>query len=264
MSPLFSVILPTLNSARTIDVCLASLLSQTLDDLEVIVVDGVSSDDTAERVAAWARSDPRVRWFSGKDRGIYDAMNRGMSLARGRWLYFIGSDDVLASADVFERVAAQASNHRVLYGSVQIVGDAPWAAHGSLYDGRFSVRKLLTRNICHQAMFYRRDFVEQSIGIYAIEFPVCADWDFNLRCRAKTRFHFLNLTIAIFQTGGQSTENAYDAAFTEGFVERSLGYLGMSPVHPVSLAAFSRRKRELLGYWWRTLKAKTAFLDARR
>ncbi len=264
MNPLFSVILPTLNSARTIDACLASLLSQTFDDLEVVVVDGVSTDDTTERVAAWARSDPRVRWFSGKDRGIYDAMNRGMGLARGHWLYFIGSDDQLASKDVLERVAAQASHHRVMYGSVRIVGDAPWAADGSLYDGRFSLRKLLTRNICHQAMFYRRDLIEESIGIYAIEFPVCADWDFNLRCRAKTRFHFLDLTIAIFKTGGQSTANAYDAAFTDGFIERSLGYLGMSPVHPVSLTAFSSRKRELLGYWWRSLKAKTARPDARR
>ena len=257
MKPAFSVVMPTFNSARTIDAALASVLSQTFKDLEVVVVDGVSTDDTAERVARRARSDPRVRWFSEKDRGIYDAMNRGMKLARGDWLYFIGSDDRLAGDDVLKRVAAQASQHRVLYGNVGIVGDSPWAADGSLYDGRFSLRKLLVKNICHQAMFYRRDFIEERIGAYSIEFPVCADWDFNLRCWAQTPFHFLDLTIAIFHTGGQSTENVYDAGFTEGFIERSLGYFGMSPMHPVYLTAFPNRRRELLGHWWRSLKAKT-------
>ena len=165
MAPFFSIIVPTLDSEVTIGACLSNVLGQTFSDVEVVVTDGLSTDATVEIVAERARADPRVRWDSARDQGIYDAMNRGMSLARGQWLYFMGSDDVLAAPDTLARVASQArGHHRVMYGSVRMEGDAPWAADGSIYDGRFSLRKLMTRNICHQAMFYRRDFLESEVG----------------------------------------------------------------------------------------------------
>ena len=254
MAPFFSIIVPTLNSEATISACLSNVLEQTFGDIEVVVTDGLSTDATEEIVAERARADPRVRWDSARDEGIYDAMNRGMSLARGQWLYFMGSDDVLAEPNTLARVASQArARDRVMYGSVRMEGDAPWAADGSIYDGRFSVRKLMTKNICHQAMFYRRDFLDSEVGGYSIGYKTCADWDLNLRCRAKTPFHYLRMVVAVFRAGGQSTTAPFDAALGDGFVDRTLGYFHMSPFHPVAIAAFRHRKRELARQCWRTL-----------
>jgi glycosyltransferase involved in cell wall biosynthesis len=256
MAPFFSIVVPTLNSEATITACLSNVLSQTFGDIEVVIADGLSTDATRELVAERARADPRVRWDSARDHGIYDAMNRGMSLARGKWLYFMGSDDVLAESETLARVASQSHGQHVMYGSVKIEGDTPWAADGSIYDGRFSLRKLLSKNICHQAMFYRRDFLETEVGGYSIAYKTCADWDLNLRCRAKTPFHYLGMIVAVFRAGGQSTSAPFDAALGEGFVERTLGYFHMSPFHPVALAAFRHRKRELARQCWRTVTTK--------
>ena len=257
MAPFFSIVVPTLNSEATIAACLSNVLSQTFGDIEVVVADGLSTDATREIVAERARADPRVRWDSARDHGIYDAMNRGMRLAHGQWLYFMGSDDALAEPDTLERVASQSQGQNVMYGNVKVEGDTPWAADGSVYDGRFSVRKLLTQNICHQALFYRRDFLESEVGNYSIGYRTCADWDLNLRCRAKTPFHYLAMIVAIFRAGGQSTTSPLDASLGEGFVERTLGYFHMSPFHPVALAAFRHRKRELARHCWRTLRTRT-------
>jgi len=257
MAPFFSIVVPTLNSEATIAACLSNVLSQTFGDIEVVVADGLSTDATREIVAERARADPRVRWDSARDHGIYDAMNRGMRLAHGQWLYFMGSDDALAEPDTLERVASQSQGQNVMYGNVKVEGDTPWAADGSVYDGRFSVRKLLTQNICHQALFYRRDFLESEVGNYSIGYRTCADWDLNLRCRAKTPFHYLAMIVAVFRAGGQSTTSPLDASLGEGFVERTLGYFHMSPFHPVALAAFRHRKRELARHCWRTLRTRT-------
>jgi len=257
MAPFFSIVVPTLNSEATIAACLSNVLSQTFGDIEVVVADGLSTDATRKIVAERARADPRVRWDSARDHGIYDAMNRGMRLAHGQWLYFMGSDDALAEPDTLERVASQSQGQNVMYGNVKVEGDTPWAADGSVYDGRFSVRKLLTQNICHQALFYRRDFLESEVGNYSIGYRTCADWDLNLRCRAKTPFHYLAMIVAVFRAGGQSTTSPLDASLGEGFVERTLGYFHMSPFHPVALAAFRHRKRELARHCWRTLRTRT-------
>ena len=104
-----------------------------------------------------------------------------------------------------------------------------------LYDGRFSLRKLLTRNICHQAMFYRRDFIEGEIGSYSIEFPACADWDLNLRCRAKTRFHYLEIIIADLQNRRTIDGQCGRPGLSDGFIERRIGI----PPH-VAVASRSR------------------------
>src|SRR5690606_38635619 len=91
--PLFSVIIPTLNAGAMLQNALESVLTQAHTDLEVIVVDGESTDDTIEIVKGY--SDNRIRLIYQTDKGIYDAMNQGIKAASGNWVYFLGSDDTL-------------------------------------------------------------------------------------------------------------------------------------------------------------------------
>src|SRR5947209_4479772 len=89
---LISVIIPTFNLKACIRKCLESLREQTFRDFEILVIDGGSTDGTIKIVQEFASSFPRLTWRSEKDRGVYDAMNKGVAMARGDWVYFLGSD----------------------------------------------------------------------------------------------------------------------------------------------------------------------------
>src|SRR2546422_844446 len=100
--PIFSIILPTFNSAAQIATALESILNQTFNDFEILVLDGCSGDNTIEIAKSY--KDTRIRIWSEKDEGIYDAMNKGIEKATGKWLYFLGSDDELYNNAILEKV----------------------------------------------------------------------------------------------------------------------------------------------------------------
>ena len=92
---ILTVIIPTYNSASHIAQCL-SLIQQQLGEnqlYEVVIVDGKSTDETLTIVESFTQKIPQLRWISEKDKGIYDAMNKGIALAHGKFLYFLGADD---------------------------------------------------------------------------------------------------------------------------------------------------------------------------
>ena len=118
--PFFSIIIPTFNSACHIKSCLNSIVCQNYLDWEVLIMDGVSKDDTVKIAESY--SDSRIHVYSEPDKGIYDAMNKGIKKAQGEWLYFLGSDDWLVDNEVLANVSNQLSHDLdVFYGDV----DAP-------------------------------------------------------------------------------------------------------------------------------------------
>ena len=162
--PLISVITPTFNSGAKIAATVASVLSQRKGLYEFLVIDGGSIDDTLAHLRAQG---PALRYLSEPDEGIYDAMNKGIRLTSGKFLYFLGAGDQLLPG-VLEAVAAeirklpgqsQTSRPTLLYGNVDSSRDS------QPYDGRFDRFKLLRRNICHQAIFYQRSVFER-LGFY--------------------------------------------------------------------------------------------------
>lgn len=200
-NPFFSIILPTYNSESTIKRCIDSILCQTLTDFEIVIVDGLSKDATLTILKKF--NDSRIKIFSESDKGIYDAMNKGINQAKGNWLYFLGSDDSLYDINVLNKIymATLSTKRLVIYGNVKVLGDAVWASNGTIADGYFSIGKLISKNICHQAIFYNK-MVFSKIGNYNTDFTVCADWEYNLRCRAKYEFEYVNIVIANFYSGG--------------------------------------------------------------
>lgn len=231
---LFTIIIPTFNSAATLAACLESIVQQSYKDVEVLLIDGKSSDATLEIARLFQERIKGMSIFSEEDKGIYDAMNKGIDKATGKWLMFLGSDDSLYNTRVLEVVAslAEVTSAQVLYGNAHIVGNTGWAKDGELYDGVFDIHKLLNQNICHQAMFYRTKFVKEEIGYFDLAYTKSSDWDFNLRCWAKQPFQFVDITIAYFVAGGIST-TANDSAIIEDFVSNVRRYFKIGLFHPM-------------------------------
>lgn len=171
---------------------------------ESIVVDGGSSDGTA----AFLRREKRIaRYVSEPDRGVYDAMNKGLRLCRGDFVIFMNAGDEFFNPRVLERAAAVLRAHpdcRFLFGDACLVGE----------DGHCRFREydapVTTQNICHQSIFYdRRLFAE--LGMYDERYRIVADYDFNLRAIAGSGvvpYHF-SYPVCLFYEGGLSSGGKY-------------------------------------------------------
>ena len=207
----FSIIIPTYNSGNTIVNALNSIYSQSFTQLEIIIIDGLSTDNTIEVVKTFAAKDNRIKWISEKDSGVYDAMNKGVDLADGQWLYFLGSDDTLYDTNVLHKVYniinSDQDHFEILYGNVMS------RALGTSYDGEFSRKKILEKNICHQAIFYKNT-VFKEVGYYNVKYKIAADYEFNMRCffNNRLKIKYADLIIAHYFDAGLSSRS-YDALF---------------------------------------------------
>jgi len=203
-TPILTIIIPTFRAEKTLKASLDSVLPQDLPGWELLIMDGGSDDGTLGLAQAYAGRDPRIRLFSGPDKGVYDAMNKGIREARGEWLYFLGSDDRLQDEKVLSAILSlpDRDEYDLLYGNV--VGDS----YNGIYDGEFGYEKLLSRNVSHQAIFYRKE-VFRRLGDYDLRYKAYADWEFNIRCfsDARVRIRYVDRVIARFGPGGISSRH---------------------------------------------------------
>lgn len=225
-NPLITVIVPCFNSSESIVRCLDSIDGQTFGDFEIIAVDGLSSDNTPDLLKEYAATHSRFRWLSEKDNGIYDAINKGVKMAKGTWIYILGSDDSLYAPSVLESAVPflLKLSGGAFYGNVKVSGDAGWAKDGEVHDGEFPIEKLLQRNICQQAVFYHRSLFDK-IGYFKTEYTVCADWDFILHCAAVAGIRYGNIIIALF-TGGGTSKTVKEVRFYEDLPGNLYDYFG--------------------------------------
>lgn len=195
-----SIIIPTYNSAKTIQRALDSIIAQTFTDYEVLIMDGLSKDNTIALCQSY--KDSRINIYSEKDNGIYDAMNKGIKKAQGDWLYFLGSDDYLYANDSLEKVFYyEKADVHVMYGDVEsIILD-------NNYSGEWSLDSLVW-NRCHQGIFYRNVIFER-FGGYDTKYPVLADYVINVQwfLSKRVKSQYLPLVIANFSEGGMSNSD---------------------------------------------------------
>lgn len=220
-----SIIIPTYNSSSVLGRAIDSILAQTFTDYEILVMDGASKDDTVGMARAYNRSEIRI--FSEPDRGIYDAMNKGIAKSRGEWLYFLGSDDWLMDDNVLQKVfdTENMCEYDIVYGDVE-AEHLPPQGHGKwTYED-------IDFNRCHQAVFYRRSFLKRQGG-YNLKYTIAADYDLNLKWFLSRHYRstFIDVTIAHFSDAGVSTLGGGDQLFlkekprlllTRGFFKLSI------------------------------------------
>jgi glycosyltransferase involved in cell wall biosynthesis len=202
----FSIIIPTHNSCGTLRSCLESIIFQNYPNFEIWFIDAVSSDSTLDIIVEYQQKHKNINYISEPDKGIYDAMNKGINLAKGEWLYFLGSDDTLYDKNVLSEIAKKVCSDgpEIIYGSVMMRGQNQWNLDNVVFDGEYNTAKFIDRNICHQAIFYNKSIFKKN-GCFNLKYITSADFDFNLKCYANTQFAYINLIIANFFVGGHST-----------------------------------------------------------
>ena len=206
-----SVITATYNSGRTIGDTLESVLRQTYSDVELIVVDGASRDDTMDIVRRYEpRFGGRMHWTSEPDRGIYDAMNKGIARATGDVIGILNSDDFYTSDTVLERVAEAMAGGDVdaVYGDIHYVRDGDLHKCVRYYSSRPFRRGLMRLGFmpAHPSFYCRREVYERC-GTFDTTYRVAADFENLLRLiyvnRIRTRY--LPVDFVTMRTGGAST-----------------------------------------------------------
>jgi len=222
-----SVVTITYNAAKVLQRTLDSVRSQTYMDIEHLIIDGASKDETMDLVRSYelgVRSEEvkarsyEVRVVSEPDRGIYDAMNKGLRLATGDYIVFMNAGDTFHDKDTLEKVASgRLEGAAVLYGDTNIVDS----------EGRFlrkrhlSVPDQLTWRsfkkgmlVCHQAFYARLD-IARDIP-YDLQYRHSADVDWCIRVMKEAEKRHLPLlrvpgVVADFMDGGNTTQNHRDS-----------------------------------------------------
>lgn len=199
-TPLVSVICAVFNGGSTIEQSIISVINQTYHNIEYIIIDGVSTDNTLEIVKKYEH---KIAYLSSEaDKGIYDAMNKGIKAAKGEWLFFIGCDDYIFDENVFTSIFTNSGlvkNNDVIYGDV-ILQHAQ-----SKYDGEYNTQKMMWQNICHQSIFYNQSVFDK-FGIFSLEYPMLADWEFNIRWFSDKQIKrsYVDKVITLYNEKGSS------------------------------------------------------------
>jgi len=216
--PVVSIIIPTLNSGATLQFCLESLVSQTYDNIEILIIDGLSTDNTLDIANNYSSRFNNIKVFSEKDLGIYDAMNKGILFSNGTWLYFLGSDDKLLNINILKIVFIPENyfENDILYGNVVST------RFNGRYDFAFDCDKIFIKNICQQAIFFRKDVFDKT-GNFNLRFKAHADWDHNMKwiLNPNIKNKYLDIDIADYADGGFSSLTP-DAIFEK---EKTYKYL---------------------------------------
>ena len=208
-----SIITATYNSAKTIAYTLDSVLGQTYKDIEYIVIDGKSSDGTVGILEQYLpRFNGKMKFVSEKDKGLYDAMNKGIGMATGDVVGMLNSDDFYTSNDVLELIAKELSDQSIdaVYGDVHYVDDANLNVCVRYYSSRIFKRERMKMGFmpAHPSFYCRRE-IYLKCGKFDTQYKVAADFEQLLRIIYinKTRIKYLPIDFVTMRTGGVSNSN---------------------------------------------------------
>lgn len=203
-----SIITATYNSASSITGCITSVNNQTYLDIEHIIIDGFSTDNTIEKVTNTPNK--IVKIVSEPDHGIYDAMNKGISMASGDIIGILNSDDFLASHDILELIAKAFEQEKcdAIFGNLDFVASSStdkvirkWKS-SPFEQGSFAKGWHLP----HPTFYVKREIYEK-YGTFDISLNVSADFEIMLRFLElyKIKVYYLDRTIVKMRYGGEST-----------------------------------------------------------
>lgn len=206
-----SIVTAAYNSGRTLRDTMESVLSQSYPDWEHVIVDGASKDDTVELIREMEpRYKGRLKWISEPDRGIYDAMNKGVAMSTGDVVGILNSDDFFTSPGVLSKIAIAMMDDGVdaVFGDIHFVNDEDLTTCVRYYSSRFFYRWMMPMGYqpAHPS-FYCRKKIYDKWGAFDTNFKIAADFEHMLRLIYVNNIdiRYLPTDFVTMRTGGAST-----------------------------------------------------------
>jgi glycosyltransferase involved in cell wall biosynthesis len=194
---LITIVTVVFNGEKFLENTIQSVMSQTYESIEYIIVDGGSSDDTLNIVKKY--DDLIEYWVSEKDRGIYDAMNKAIDLSSGELIYFLNAGDSLYEVNTVEKIA------KIYEHDISVYGNVLFTQSQKVYGGKFSKLKLLHKNICHQSIFYNNHFLRKNK--FDLHYSTLADYAINIKLFGGKAAKYEDIIIANYDQNGKSSRN---------------------------------------------------------
>lgn len=210
IKPLITAITVVFNGAKTLEQTILSVIKQSYDNVEYIIIDGGSTDGALDSIQKYEHAIDY--WVSEPDTGIYDAWNKGVRCANGEWICFLGADDYLHNTHVLEEMAVVLATavprYRIVYGQVVVVdehgteidrlGELPWGKVKSRFMG--GAYCLPTPGVMHHRSLF------ELFGPYDNSFKIAGDYELLLReLKTNEPKHAPEIIVADMQYGGISS-----------------------------------------------------------
>lgn len=223
-----SIITATFNSGKTVKDTIESVLRQSYRDIEYIVVDGASKDDTLDIVKSLEpQFEGRLKYISEPDKGIYDAMNKGIRMATGEVVGILNSDDFFTSIDVISKVADifAANDVDAVYGDIHFVKDENLEKCTRYYSSK-SFRPWMLRCGFMPAhpSFYCKKAMFERYGLYDLQYRTSSDFEMMVRLlgKYKIKTKYLPMDFVTMRAGGESTAGLASKKKVNNDISRSL------------------------------------------
>jgi len=247
-----SIITVAYNSSRTIADTIESVLSQTYHDIEYIIVDGNSKDNTMDIVKSYEpKFNGRMHWISEPDKGLYDAMNKGVKMASGEIVGIINSDDFYHKNNIIYQVATtfDDKNVRAVIGDVRFVKDENLDKTVRYYSSKnFTPSRFRFGFMpAHPTFFtYKSNF--EKYGYYKTDYKIAADYELLIRFLYKNKllFKYLPLDFMKMRIGGVSTSSFKSNIISNREIVRACRENGVYTNFPLLMLKYFLKVWELI------------------
>lgn len=206
------------NNAAGLEKTLQSVAAQTYKEFEYIVIDGASTDGSVEVIKKHESAFAHLKWVSGPDSGIYNAMNKGLRMASGDYIQILNSADCLAAPDVTQRMLAaleEADRPSILYGNmVKCFPDGKRVTDKCFAGQEITMLGMFTGTLNHDPTYIRRDLFDK-YGYYDESLKIVSDWKWYLQAviLGGEKPQYVDMDVTLFDmTGISETNKALDKA----------------------------------------------------
>jgi glycosyltransferase involved in cell wall biosynthesis len=216
-----SIITINYNNAGGLKKTLDSILGQAERSFEYIVIDGGSTDGSKDLLE---QSNGIAYWVSERDKGIYDAMNKGIAKASGEYLLFINSGDKLFEPDTIKKIIPQLDGASIVYGNMKI-DEGKQLKDGFMPD-TIDLRQMMNDTLWHPVSFIKKELFDKH-GLYKTDYKICGDYDFffNVIIDKKVPLKHINQFICVFDLTGISSKSENAALIKEEKAKVQKSYL---------------------------------------
>ena len=206
---LISVVTVSYNAVSTIEQTILSVINQTYPNIEYIIIDGGSTDGTVDIIQKYA--DKIAYWVSEPDKGIYDAMNKGIAVATGEWINFMNAGDYFHDKQVLELLFDKKSHNRyvAIYGNTNLVKKGLFVRpffNIPFWEARYPFRS--GQGFCHQSLLIKTNMAKMLR--FDLSYKYAADFAMSYHLYSLGyKFEFINLIIADYDITGVSSQSRY-------------------------------------------------------